>query len=82
MDAGTTYFYKVVANSGAGDSPDSAVVSATPRDASCSDIQQQLATLRGGALRRSTLRRHVESCPACQAFRAVFDAAQHLALHH
>jgi RNA polymerase sigma factor (sigma-70 family) len=40
------------------------------RDASCSDIQEQLATLRGGALRRSTLRRHVESCSACQAFRA------------
>ena len=40
------------------------------RDTSCSDIQEQLATLRGGALRRSTLRRHVEYCPACQAFRA------------
>ncbi len=40
------------------------------RDTACSDIQEQLATLRGGALRRSTLRRHVESCPACQAFRA------------
>ncbi len=40
------------------------------RDTSCSDIQEQLATLRGGALRRSTLRRHVESCAACQAFRA------------
>ncbi len=40
------------------------------RDTSCSDIQEQLATLRGGALRRTTLRRHVESCAACQAFRA------------
>ena len=40
------------------------------RDTSCSDIQEQLATLRGGALRRTTLRRHVESCTACQAFRA------------
>jgi RNA polymerase sigma factor (sigma-70 family) len=40
------------------------------RESDCSDIQEQLATLRGGALRRSTLRRHVESCPACQAFRA------------
>ncbi len=40
------------------------------RDTDCSDIQEQLSTLRGGALRRSTLRRHVEVCPACQAFRA------------
>ncbi|MEA2178198.1 MAG: hypothetical protein QOG77_1495, partial [Solirubrobacteraceae bacterium] len=40
------------------------------RESDCSDIQEQLATLRGGALRRSTLRRHVEDCSACQAFRA------------
>jgi RNA polymerase sigma factor (sigma-70 family) len=40
------------------------------RESACSDIQEQLATLRGGALRRSTLRRHVDSCSACQAFRA------------
>jgi RNA polymerase sigma factor (sigma-70 family) len=40
------------------------------RESACSDIQEQLATLRGGALRRSVLRRHVEECPACQAFRA------------
>ena len=40
------------------------------RESACSDIQEQLATLRGGALRRSVLRRHVDECPACQAFRA------------
>src|SRR4051812_24874158 len=33
---GTAYFYKVVANSGAGDSPTSLPVSATPHAASCS----------------------------------------------
>lgn len=40
------------------------------RDADCSDIQQQLATLQGSALRRATIRRHVEDCPACAAFQA------------
>jgi len=40
------------------------------RQASCRDIQEQLATLSGGALRRTHIRRHVESCPACQAYRA------------
>jgi RNA polymerase sigma factor (sigma-70 family) len=40
------------------------------RQASCRDIQEQLATLSGGALRRTHIRRHVETCPACQAFRA------------
>lgn len=38
------------------------------RDADCSDIQQQLATLQGSALRRATIRRHVDGCPACAAF--------------
>jgi RNA polymerase sigma factor (sigma-70 family) len=40
------------------------------RDVSCTEIQQQLSVLRGGALRRSVIRRHVKDCPACQAFRA------------
>ena len=38
------------------------------RAASCSDIREQLATLRGGALRRSTLRRHLRDCAGCRAF--------------
>lgn len=40
------------------------------REVPCREIQEQLATLRGGALRRSHLRRHVEDCPACAAFGA------------
>jgi RNA polymerase sigma factor (sigma-70 family) len=40
------------------------------READCSVIQEQLATLRGGALRRSPLRRHVAICGACTAFEA------------
>jgi RNA polymerase sigma factor (sigma-70 family) len=38
------------------------------RTADCHDIQEQLATLRGSALRRATLRRHVAVCPLCAAF--------------
>jgi RNA polymerase sigma factor (sigma-70 family) len=40
------------------------------READCREIQAQLATLRGGALRRTTLRRHVAVCPSCAAFKA------------
>jgi RNA polymerase sigma factor (sigma-70 family) len=40
------------------------------RETSCREIQEMLATLTGGALRRTTLRRHVKSCAACQAFEA------------
>lgn len=44
--------------------------SRSARDADCREIQEQLAVLRGGSLRRTTLRRHVEVCPACAAFKA------------
>jgi RNA polymerase sigma factor (sigma-70 family) len=39
------------------------------RNADCREIQKQLAVLRGGSLRRTTLRRHVEQCAACQTFK-------------
>jgi RNA polymerase sigma factor (sigma-70 family) len=39
------------------------------RETPCREIQEQLATLRGGALRRGILRRHLQSCPACAEFR-------------
>jgi RNA polymerase sigma factor (sigma-70 family) len=38
------------------------------RDADCSDIREQLATLRGGSLRRTELRRHLKDCEGCRAF--------------
>src|SRR3712207_2190124 len=44
--------------------------SRSAREIDCREIQEQLAVLRGGALRRSQLRRHVEICPACAAFKA------------
>jgi RNA polymerase sigma factor (sigma-70 family) len=40
------------------------------RDTPCAEIREQLATLRGGSLRRTLLRRHLHDCPGCRAFRA------------
>ena len=39
------------------------------RETPCKEIREQLATLRGGALRRGPLRRHVKACPGCAEFR-------------
>ncbi|HEV3000801.1 MAG TPA: RNA polymerase sigma factor [Solirubrobacteraceae bacterium] len=49
---------------------ESLISSRRAREADCAEIQQQLAVLRGGSLRRTTLRRHLEHCPACQEYRA------------
>jgi RNA polymerase sigma factor (sigma-70 family) len=38
------------------------------READCKEIREQLATLRGGALRRAPLRRHLETCAECREF--------------
>jgi hypothetical protein len=38
------------------------------RTADCHEIQEQLATLRGSALRRAPIQRHVALCPVCAAF--------------
>ena len=39
------------------------------REIPCEQIREELATLRGGSLRRSHLRHHLASCPGCAAFR-------------
>jgi RNA polymerase sigma factor (sigma-70 family) len=39
------------------------------RETSCVEIREQLSTLRGGALRRGPLRKHVDTCAGCQEFR-------------
>jgi RNA polymerase sigma factor (sigma-70 family) len=39
------------------------------RETGCEEIREQLATLRGGALRRSELRLHLRECPGCRAYR-------------
>jgi RNA polymerase sigma factor (sigma-70 family) len=40
------------------------------RETPCAEIREQLATLRGGSLRRGPLRRHLKACPGCSEFRA------------
>ena len=39
------------------------------RETPCAEIRSQLANLRGSALRRSTLRRHLQACAGCREFR-------------
>ena len=39
------------------------------REAPCDEIREQLSVLQFGALRRRTLRRHLQDCPGCHAFR-------------
>ena len=39
------------------------------RETSCQEIREQLATLRGGALRRGPLRKHLRQCPGCAEYR-------------
>src|SRR4051794_23668000 len=41
----------------------------TARMTPCVEIREELATARGGALRRGPLRRHLETCAGCVAFR-------------
>jgi RNA polymerase sigma factor (sigma-70 family) len=41
----------------------------TARETPCTEIREQLATLRGGALRRNELRHHLRDCPGCTAYR-------------
>src|SRR2546423_515382 len=47
----------------------SLALSRQARETSCEDIREQLATLRGGALRRTALRRHLRGCAGCREFR-------------
>jgi RNA polymerase sigma factor (sigma-70 family) len=47
----------------------SLIASRTARETPCEEIREQLANLSGGALRRTTLRRHLRECAGCRAFR-------------
>lgn len=47
----------------------SLIASRTARETPCEEIRQQLANLRGGSLRRNTLRRHLRECAGCREFR-------------
>jgi hypothetical protein len=44
------------------------------RETPCTEIREQLAVLRGGALRRSPLRRHLLACAGCREFRGEVKA--------
>jgi RNA polymerase sigma factor (sigma-70 family) len=39
------------------------------REMPCEEIREQLAILRGGALRRTVLRHHLRECPGCRDYR-------------
>jgi RNA polymerase sigma factor (sigma-70 family) len=47
----------------------SLIASRTAREIPCAEVREQLANLRGGSLRRNTLRRHLRECPGCRAYR-------------
>jgi RNA polymerase sigma factor (sigma-70 family) len=47
----------------------SLIESRRARDIPCNEIREQLATARGGALRRGPLRRHLRTCSGCAEFR-------------
>ena len=47
----------------------SLIASRKARDTPCAEIRPQLATLRAGGLRRTTLRRHLRECAGCRGFR-------------
>jgi RNA polymerase sigma factor (sigma-70 family) len=47
----------------------SLAASRTARDTPCAEIREQIANLRGGSLRRTTIRRHLRTCAGCRAFR-------------
>ena len=44
------------------------------RETPCTEIREQLAVLRGGALRRSPLRRHLRECAGCREFQGEVKA--------
>jgi RNA polymerase sigma factor (sigma-70 family) len=48
---------------------ESLLASRTARETACTDIREQLATGRGGSLRRANLRRHLRECAGCRDFR-------------
>jgi RNA polymerase sigma factor (sigma-70 family) len=46
----------------------SLAASRSARELPCDEVQEQLATLSGGSLRRTGLRRHVRECAGCREF--------------
>ena len=58
----------------------SLIASRNARETPCEEIRAQLSELRGGALRRTSLRRHLKECAGCREFRgALADQRKMLA---
>jgi RNA polymerase sigma factor (sigma-70 family) len=47
----------------------SLIASRSAREASCADMRELVASLRGGSLRRNEVRRHLAECDGCREFR-------------
>jgi len=59
----------------------SLIASRQARETDCETIREQLVELKGGSLRRNTLRRHLKECAGCREFRtALQDQRRLLAL--
>ena len=56
---------------------ESLVASRTARETDCGEIREQLATGRGGTLRRANLRRHLRDCAGCREFRKQVEHQRH-----
>ncbi|MFL5831012.1 MAG: RNA polymerase sigma factor [Solirubrobacteraceae bacterium] len=56
---------------------ESLLASRVARETDCADIREQLATQRGGALRRGNLRRHLRECAGCRDFRRDVERQRH-----
>jgi RNA polymerase sigma factor (sigma-70 family) len=56
----------------------SLIASKEARETSCETIRGQLVELKGGALRRNTLRRHLKECAGCRAFRTALQDQRRL----
>ena len=48
------------------------------RETPCKEIREQLSVLRGGALRRRTLRHHLQHCAGCREFREEVKAQRRM----
>ncbi len=48
---------------------ESLIATRTARETPCHEIREQLATMRGSALRRGNLRRHLRECAGCREYR-------------
>jgi RNA polymerase sigma factor (sigma-70 family) len=56
---------------------ESLVASRAARETDCAEIREQLATQRGGGLRRTNLRRHLRECAGCRDFKKQIDRQRH-----